>query len=105
MILYCVDATATASGSAHQPHNPSTSSSSIPEPDAGQVSVKIHSMIKIYVSTVIVIKFFYRIEGLVWLWEPHFSTLHLSQCRAREHQVYMVCVWEGGGSEGMTKTS
>ena len=36
--LYCADAT--ASGSSHQSHqNPSASSSSIPEPATGQVSV------------------------------------------------------------------
>ena len=38
MTLYCADAT--ASGSSHQSHqNPSASSSNIPEPATGQVSV------------------------------------------------------------------
>ena len=52
--MYCADAT--ASGSSNQPHeNPSTSSSSIPEPAAGQVSVEIiiyHNIMLAYACAV-----------------------------------------------------
>jgi hypothetical protein len=88
MILYC--ATATTSGSSHQPHQYSTTnSSSIPELGAGQVSVEIRSMcLKTHVGTVTII--LHRVGGLVWF---HFSTLQLCQCWAREHQVYKVRLW------------